>query len=113
MMLINRDKKSAIAKDAVLCLGLFSKIKGLMFTRKPKSLIFDFCSEKRIGLHMWFVFYPIDVLFLDKNGKVVELKTGFMPFSAYTSKKKARYAIELPEGSIRKSRTAIGDRIGW
>ena len=113
MMLINRDKKSAIAKDAFLCLELFSKMKGLMFTRKPKALIFDFCSEKRIGLHMWFVFYPIDVLFLDKNRKVVELKTGFMPFSAYTSKKKARYAVELPKGTIRKSRTGIGDRIEW
>ena len=84
-----------------------------MFTKTPKALIFDFGAEKRIGLHMWFVFYPIDVLFLDKNRKVAELKTGFMPFSAYTSEKKARYAVELPEGAIRKSRTGVGDVISW
>ena len=39
---------------------------------------------------MFFVFFPIDVLFLDKNKKVVELKENFKPFSIYFPKNKAK-----------------------
>ena len=37
---------------------------------------------------MLFVFYPIDVLFLDKNNIVVDKKDNFKPFTLYNSKKK-------------------------
>ena len=60
---------------------------------------------------MLMVFYPIDVLFLDKNKKVVEVKENFKPFSFYAPKNKALYIIELPQDSIKHSRTKIGDKI--
>lgn len=60
---------------------------------------------------MVFVFFPIDILFLDKNKKVIEMKKNFRPFSFYTPEKKARYILELPEGTIKKTRTEIGDKI--
>jgi len=60
---------------------------------------------------MLFVFYPIDVLFLDKNKIVVEIKENFMPFAFYTPKNKAQYVTELPKGTIKKSKTEIGDKI--
>ena len=60
---------------------------------------------------MLFVFYPIDVLFLDKNKFVADKKENFMPFTFYKSKKKAMYAIELPNGVIKKTKTNIGDKI--
>ena len=60
---------------------------------------------------MLFVFYPIDVLFLSKNNIVVDKKENFRPFSFYSSKEKAKYVIELPNGVIRKTKTEIGDKI--
>jgi hypothetical protein len=60
---------------------------------------------------MFFVFYPIEVSFLNKNKIVVEIKENFMPFSCYSPKNKAQYIIELPKGTIKKSKTAIGDNI--
>ena len=62
---------------------------------------------------MLFVFCPIDVLFLDKNKKVVEIKENFMPFTFYTPKNKAKYVIELPSDLIRKTRTEVGDKISF
>ena len=85
-----------------------------MFSRERDiSLIFDFEKEKIISLHMIFVFYPIDVLFLDRIKLVVDLKENFAPFTFYASKKKAMYAIELPKGTIKKSGTNVGDRINF
>ena len=49
----------------------------------------------RSSLHMFFVFFPIDVLFLDKDKKIIEIKRNFKPFSFYKSKEKAMYVVEI------------------
>ena len=74
--------------------SVLGKARGLMFSRK-KDLMFVFDKEKKISLHMFFVFFPIDVLFLDTDKKIVEIKKNFKPFSYYRPKNKARYVIEL------------------
>ncbi len=76
-----------------ICKSFFSKARGLMFSRR-KNLMFVFDDEKRRSLHMWFVFFPIEVLFLDKDKKIVE-KVRLKPFSFYKSKEKARYVVEI------------------
>ncbi len=78
-----------------ICKSAWSKACGLMFSRR-KNLMFVFDDEKQRSLHMLFVFFPIDVLFLDKNKKIIE-KTRLMPFSFYKSKEKAKYVIEIAE----------------
>ena len=113
-MIKNTTKNKIIANDAELCGDIFSKSLGLMFSKKQtKALIFKFDEEKIIALHMVFVFYPIDVLFLDKNKIAVDAKENFRPFTFYKSGKKAKYAIELPNGIIKKTNTEIGDKVGF
>ncbi len=75
-----------------------------MFSKKLKdsALLFVFPKETKISLHMFFVFYPIDVAFLNENMEVVDLKQNFKPFTIYTSKKPAKYVLEMPLGSINK-----------
>ena len=112
MFIKNTAKNRIIAADFKFCDDNLSKSIGLMFSRKQnRALIFRFNKEKIISLHMLFVFYPIDVLFLDKNKIVVDKKENFMPFTLYKSRKKAIYAVELPNGIIRKAKTEIGDKI--
>ena len=111
-MIKNTRKSAIIAKNSVCIDDNFSKFIGLMFSRRQdKALIFKFNKEKIISLHMIFVFYPIDVLFLNKNKIVVEMKENFKPFSFYNPKNKAKYIIELPERAIKKSNTKIKDKI--
>jgi len=111
-MITNSTKKIIIIKNSGFIGDNPAKFIGLMLSkRKNKALIFAFYKEKIISLHMIFVFYPIDVLFLDKNKIVVDKKENFKPFTFYNSKKKAMYAVELPEGIIKKTKTEIGDKI--
>jgi uncharacterized protein len=109
--IINNRTKRNLAKNIVNCETLISKATGLMFSRKitDKALIFDFEQDERVTLHMMFVFYPIDVLFLDVNRKVVEIKSSLKPFAVYRTKNKIRYAIELPLTAAKGTR--IGDKI--
>ncbi len=104
------NSKDFLSKP-IICKTDLSKAIGLMFSRKKKTLIFIFNKEKLISLHMFFVFYPIDVLFLDKNKKVVQLKENFKPFRILIAKKPAKYIIELPDNTIKRTKTKVGDTI--
>jgi uncharacterized membrane protein (UPF0127 family) len=71
----NATGNRILDKKAVLCSNAFSKFLGMMFSKQQeRALIFRFNKEKTISLHMLFVFYPIDVIFLDKNKIVVDKK---------------------------------------
>lgn len=58
---------------------------------------------------MFFVFHPIDVLWLGEDNRVVEALEWFRPFSVYTPCNKAVSVVEMPAGTIKKSKTRIGD----
>jgi uncharacterized membrane protein (UPF0127 family) len=94
----------------------WQRTKGLMFEEEKQfdyALVFDFPNESKIGtsLHMIFVFFPIDVLFLNSKKEVVD-KTTMTPFQPnYTPKKAAKYVIEMPNGKNKKVK--IGDKISW
>jgi len=107
----NKTKKAIIATNARVCNSILSRAVGLMFSLKPRSLIFIFEKEKTIPLHMFFVFFPIDIVFLNKNKIVVELKEIFKPFTIYAPKEKAMYIIELPKNTIKKAKIGLGDEI--
>src|SRR3989344_5574640 len=94
----NTTKHKILVNNIKFCRNFLNKSIGLVFhTRlKDKGLIFIYNKEEKVSLHMVFVFFPIDVLFLDKNKKVIEMKRNFRPFSFYIPKKKAKYILELP-----------------
>ncbi len=81
------------------------------FKKPDFGLVFIFKKEARADLHMLFVFFPIVVLFLDKNKKVVDIKKDFKPFSYYAPKAKAQYVVELPVGTLKN--TAAEDEVGF
>lgn len=113
--MIDQKTKSRLAKKIYVCDSLFSKATGLMFRKKleDSAMLFLFKEDRIVGLHMLFVFQSIDVLWLDKNKKIVELKENFKPFTTYIPKNVARYVVELPYGKIKETKTKIGDIIDW
>ena len=108
-MKITNSKGKIICKECKECKSIWSKGRGLMFTKKIKPLIMEFKKEQKVSLHMGFVFYPIDVIYLNDKFKVVELKERFKPFTIYNPKNKAKYIMELEEGKIQKNKIKVGD----
>jgi len=92
------------------CKNIFEKALGLMFSIKPRTLIFAFGKEQINPLHMFFVFFPIDVYFLDRYKEIIEVKKRFKPWAFYTPKKKAKYVIETEVGKLK---VKLGDKISW
>ena len=67
-----------------------------------------FNKERNISLHNFFVFYPIDVLILNENKKVIEIKNNFRPFTFWNSKNKGKYLIELGKDES-KNKVKVND----
>jgi hypothetical protein len=63
------------------------------------------------SIHTLWMRFPIDVLFLDKQGVVVHFVESMKPFRVSRHVSKARSVIELPACSIRDSETQLGDCI--
>ena len=106
----NKTKNKVLTKKSRLCKSIICKAIGLMFSKKDPdlALVFDLVLERREYLHMFFVFYSIDLIFLDENKEVVEIKKEFRPFTLYFAKKSARYIVEVVAGLANVS---IGDKL--
>ena len=68
-----------------------------------------FPEEKKIDLHMFLVFYSIDVLVVGKDMKIKEIKRNFKPFTAWSSNEKGKYVVEL----VSSGKYEVGDSISW
>ena len=82
--------------NLIFCNSFFSKFRGLMFSKR-KNLILVLKKESRINaiIHMFFVFFPIEVYWLDKNKNIVDFRKKVMPFTIAIPKKKAKYIVEI------------------
>ena len=116
-MIRNITKNTVLANSQKVCDSDAEKAAGLMFASKLRdnAIVFRFNKAKKIALHMFFVFQTIDVVLLDEKNKVIELKQNFRPFSFFNSRNSSRLVLELPEGTIGKSRTEArgARRRGW
>jgi hypothetical protein len=94
----------------------FKKARGLMLRRKlDKALVFLLDRETKIGaaIHSFFVIFSFDIIWLDAGKRIVDMRT-VRPFRLIeVPKKAAKYFIELPEGSIKKSGVKLGQKIDF
>lgn len=79
------------------------RFKGLLFSDQLKgALVLHKCS----AVHMMFMRYPIDVLFAEKDGKIVRCVSDLKPWRCSPFVKKAYFAVELPAGTIARNQLA-------
>jgi len=65
------------------------------------------------SIHTFFMRVPIDVLFVDRNDKVVGLREAMPPSRPFAGVApwRGRYVIEMPAGVIAATGTALGDQL--
>ena len=68
------------------------------------GLVIDPCSS----IHTCFMRFAIDVLFLDRDGRIVRAVERLTPFRFVSGGWKARRTIELPAGTIRRAGLVAG-----
>ncbi len=106
--ILNSTKKVILATRAERAETFRSRMIGLLNRESLKdgeALVITYCQS----VHMLFMKFPIDVIFVDGADKVVGLVPEIRPFRLSPIFWKSSYAVELPAGTIDKTRTDIGD----
>jgi uncharacterized membrane protein (UPF0127 family) len=109
--ILNLTRGTSIATSARTARSIWARGRGLMFARElPQGtgLLIDPCGS----IHMFFMRFALDVLYVDRDDRVVRVQRGIRPWRVgplYT--KGARYVVELPVGSIDSSGTQVGDQV--
>ena len=62
------------------------------------------------SIHTFFMRFPIDVVFLDDELRVVEIAADLRPWRA-AGKRGARAVLELPAGECARRGLAVGDQV--
>jgi len=76
---------------------------GLLFVRQK--------LEPFMWMHMFFMRFTIDIVFLDRNDHVVHICHSLKPWRVSPILFSARKALELAAGATQRSGTVIGDVI--
>lgn len=115
--IINKTKNFIISENAEIAKSALSRMKGLMFSG-PKDMILEGKKDSFVesAIHMCFMKYPIDVLWVNSDLEIVDISNAvplniFRPetIKFYAPKRKAKYTIEIGAGKI--TGTEVGDKI--
>ena len=110
MTILNITKGITIADKAVRAASFVARGRGLMLApplAAGGALVIEPCNS----IHMFFMRYPLDIIFLDESGTVLFMYEGIKPWRLGRVVRHAKCAVELPEGTIASSRTEVGDKL--
>ena len=110
MQIFNLTRSAVLAEQAKIATSLGQRMKGLL--GKPslvanEALVLKPCT----AIHTFFMRFAIDVLFLDKNMRIIRLIQNMLPNRLSPAVWSSQMVIELPAGRINQTYTQIGDTI--
>ena len=108
----NQTRQRYLATELAVAQTHWSRLRGLLGAsegdfRNGSGLWIRPCR----GVHTLAMRFPIDVVYLDRDGTVVHLEPNLQPWRFAPVRLQAASVLELPNRSIAATETALGDRI--
>ena len=110
MIVTNLTKNIVLSAQAELADTFFSRMQGLLGRRsfsEGQAMVITHCNS----IHMFFMKFPIDAIFLDPSGRVVGVVKNIQPFSMSPVFWTSERVVELPSGTLARTATSVGDII--
>jgi uncharacterized protein len=110
MRLINQTKNTVLADNVIIADTPFKRIKGLLGQKaflSNQAVILDPCNS----VHTFFMRFGIDILFVDKDYKVIQLLSNLNPNRISPIYWHSSKVIELPSGTLGKTNTQVKDQL--
>jgi len=107
---LNTTKNTVLGERIGVAETSITRMVGLLGKRRlePGTGLLIIPSQ---AIHTVAMRFPIDVLFVDRKWKVVHARPAMVPYRMTGIHWKARCVIELPEGTIAKTSTEVGDQL--
>lgn len=110
MRALNLTRNVVIAVETAVAGSTLARMKGLLGKKgmaAGEALLIKPCK----GVHTVGMKFPIDVLFLDKENRVLSMRKNLRPNRATAFYLKAAAVLELPAGTLQNTGTEAGDEI--
>ena len=108
----NVTKGKLLADSGELASSMVKRMIGLLgrpSLPEGHALIIEPCNS----IHTFFMKFSIDVVFVDRNHRIVSVIERMRPFRVSRIYPRARYVIEFPPGVLGRTETERGDTLAW
>ena len=105
---LNITRKTVVAQNVEVAATFWERLIGLIGRSNLKpgaGLLIEPCRS----VHTFFMRFPIDVIFIDGEGRVAGLIPEMKAFCLSGEYRNVERALELPIGTIKASLTTLGD----
>jgi uncharacterized protein len=106
----NESRGTQLGSRVKIARSFWARGRGLMFRaslEEGSGLIIDPCGS----IHSMWMRFPIDVLYVARDGKVIRADAEMKPWRIGPLFVRGKYVIELPTGTIARSKTEAGDQL--
>jgi len=111
MKIYHRPTGQCIAEQVVLANTFFKRLRGLMFRRRSLAPAEALWLRPSNGVHTFWMLFAIDVIFLDRQLRIVKLVENMRPFRVTSPHLAARSVLEMPAHTISRAALEIGDQL--
>ena len=106
---IRLERGPVVCERGVLAVTAWTRSKGLL-GRSGLDPDEGLWIQPTGSIHMWFMRFPIDVVYADRDGRVLKLVRGIRPWRM-SACRGAKVALELPVGAIDRAGVQVGDHL--
>jgi uncharacterized protein len=108
----NQTRQLYLATDLAVAQTHWSRLRGLLgVTEDNFRNSYGLWIRPCRGVHTLAMRFPIDVVYLDRAGKVVHLEHNLQPWRFSPIRMQAASVLELPSHTVARTETALGDSI--
>lgn len=111
MLQVKNDTRDiTLIEKGRLARNSWTRLKGLIGVRhlpEGDGILIMPCR----GVHCMFMSIPIDVLYVNKQDQIVAIDEAMKPWAVGKIRRKSRYVLELPAGTVARTGTAVGDQL--
>ena len=110
MRVHNQTRQVPLITKGRIANTFWSRLRGLLGTaslQEGEGLVL--AGEKSI--HTLFMSFPIDVVYIDKNHKVIRIDLNMVPYRLGSFVLNCAFVLEMPVGTIARTETEVGDQL--
>src|ERR1700730_8119176 len=112
---VNQTRATVLCKHLEEAGGMTGKSRGLLGRDgldAEAGMLFEAGKlEPFMCMHMWFMRFAIDIVFLNRHGRGIRINHNLRPWRISSIVWGAITMMELPVGAVARSQTSVGDQV--